>query len=43
VPLEVAHDGIARTTRAFLDAALGGKPLTVDGLSAVPGVEVETR
>jgi pimeloyl-ACP methyl ester carboxylesterase len=43
VPLEVAHDGIVRTTRAFLDAALGGKPLTVDGLSAVPGVEVETR
>jgi pimeloyl-ACP methyl ester carboxylesterase len=43
VPLEVAHEAIVRTSRAFLDAALAGRPLTVDGLSVTPGAEVEAK
>ncbi|MBM4380911.1 MAG: hypothetical protein FJ086_16655 [Deltaproteobacteria bacterium] len=43
VPLEAAHEGVARTTRAFLNGALSGRPLTVDGLAVVPGAEVEVR
>ena len=43
VALEAAHDAIARTSRAFLDVALSGRPLTVDGLSLVPGAKVEAK